>query len=413
MDRQSFQHFPVVELQSQGQHSTHRKRKPVQSGGKIMQCQCYENNEMQDTSILPSNHFADKINTEQKTRMSRRKHQFLAVVMMIAIVMIAFVSGCGSSEPEVIIYTSVDQPFAEPVFKAFTDKTGIRVRPVFDTEAAKTVGLANRLRAESAAPRADVFWSSEFSHTIRLAAEGIFAPYRPAHAEDIPAHFRDAQDLWTGSGQRARVLIVNKNRLHVDDWPKSLAELFDTNWAPGQVTVARPLFGTTNTHASAIFAREGEEGLRSFFEKLQQRHAAFVDGNATTRDRVVAGTSFVGLTDSDDAVVAIKRGDPVAMIFPDQGENQAGTLLIPNTAALVKNGPNSTQAKTFLDFITSAEGELLLTRLGEGFFPIRKDLAPQLEWLPANGVKELQISLPQVAGAIASTSAILNEMFLQ
>lgn len=351
--------------------------------------------------------------TEEKTEMSRRKNQLFVVAMLIGMVLITFTNGCGSNEPEVIIYTSVDQPFAEPVFKAFTEKTGIKVRPVFDTEAAKTVGLANRLRAESAAPRADLFWSSEFSHTIRLAAEGIFAPYRPAQAEDIPAYFRDTQNLWTGSGQRARVLIINKNRLHVEDWPKTLAELSDAKWAPGQVTVARPLFGTTNTHASAIFAREGEKGLRNFFEKLQHTHAAFADGNASTRDRVVAGTSFIGLTDSDDAIVAIKRGDPVAMVFPDQADDQPGTLLIPNTAALVKNGPNPIQAKVFLDFITSAEGELLLTRLGEGFFPIRKNLAPQLDWLPANGVKELQISLPEVAGAIASASAILNEMFLQ
>jgi len=352
-------------------------------------------------------------NTERKTLISRRKHHLFVAAILTCMALSAFISGCGSSEPEVIIYTSVDQPFAEPVFKAFTEKTGIKIRPVFDTEAAKTVGLANRLRAESAAPRADVFWSSEFSHTIRLAAEGIFVPYRPAQAEDIPAHFRDEQNLWTGSGQRARVLIINKKGLPEESWPKTLDALLDEKWQPDQVTIARPLFGTTNTQASAMFAREGEEGLRRFFEMLQQRKAAFVDGNASTRDRVVAGTSLVGLTDSDDAIVAIKRGDPVAMVFPDQGANQAGTLLIPNTAALVKSGPNPEQAKIFLDFITSAEGELMLTRLGEGFFPIRRNLATQLDWLPAGGVRELQVSLPEVANAMASASVILNQMFLQ
>ena len=337
----------------------------------------------------------------------------VAAMIVVCIGLMPLLIGCGSTEPEVIIYTSVDQPFAEPVFKAFTEKTNIKVRPVFDTEAAKTVGLANRLRAESAAPRADVFWSSEFSHTIRLAAEGIFTAYRPARAEDIPAYFRDAKDFWTGSAQRARVLVVNKTALTPELWPKTLAELLDEKWKPGQITVARPLFGTTNTHASALFAREGETGLRGFYERLLQQKAAFVDGNASTRDRVIAGASVVGLTDSDDAIVAIKRGDPVSMIFPDQGDDQAGTLLIPNTAALVKNGPNPEQAKAFLDFITSAEGELMLTRLGEGFFPVRKNLAPDLDWLPKEGVKELQISLPEVANAIPSASIILNQMFLQ
>ncbi|MBU1107795.1 MAG: extracellular solute-binding protein [Candidatus Riflebacteria bacterium] len=358
----------------------------------------------------------NKCHQEESAGKIREEHLWIkqfAATAMVCIVLISMLTGCGKTGPEVIIYTSIDQPVAEPLFKAFTEKTGIRVRPVFDTEAAKTVGLANRMRAESAAPRADVFWSSEFSYTIRLAAEGIFEAYRPAQAEDIPDYFRDAQNLWTGSGQRSRVLLVNKNALKQDDWPTSLAELLDEKWQPGQITVARPLFGTTNTHASAIYARDGEKGLRDFYEKLQQQKTAFVDGNASTRDRVVAGTSVVGLTDSDDALVAIKRGAPVAMIFPDQGGEQAGTLLIPNTAALVKNGPNPEQAKVFLDFITSAEGEQVLTQLGEGFFPIRTNLAPDLEWLPKAGVKELQVSLSEVANAIPSASVILSQMFLQ
>jgi iron(III) transport system substrate-binding protein len=350
------------------------------------------------------------IESEVKTEFKQGMACLLALCIILAMTTL---SGCCSSQPEVIVYTSVDQPFAEPVFKAFSEKTGIRVRAVFDTEAAKTVGLANRLRAEAAAPGADVFWSSEFSHTIKLSREGIFALYRPKQAEDIPAHFRDAENLWTGSGQRARVLIINKAKLPAEEWPKSLNELLDEKWQPEQITVARPLFGTTNTQASAIFAREGAEGLRNFFDTLKQRQAAFVDGNASTRDRVVAGTSLVGLTDSDDAVVAIKRGDPVVMLFPDQGDDGAGTLLIPNSAALIKNGPNPEHGKAFLDYITSAEGELMLTRLGEGFFPIRRNLATQLEWLPPEGVKELQVSLPEVADAVASASLIINEMFLQ
>jgi len=40
---------------------------------------------------------------------------------------------CGKSSEEVVIYTSVDQVFAEPVLKRFERRTGIRVRAVYDT----------------------------------------------------------------------------------------------------------------------------------------------------------------------------------------------------------------------------------------------------------------------------------------
>ena len=57
--------------------------------------------------------------------------------------------GCGpSGTSEVVVYCSVDQVFAEPVLRAFEAASGIRVRPVFDTEEAKSTGVANRLIAE-------------------------------------------------------------------------------------------------------------------------------------------------------------------------------------------------------------------------------------------------------------------------
>ena len=53
-------------------------------------------------------------------------------------------AACGGNSPEVIIYTSQDEVYAEPIFNDFTKETGIRVRAVYDSEAVKTVGLVNR-----------------------------------------------------------------------------------------------------------------------------------------------------------------------------------------------------------------------------------------------------------------------------
>src|SRR5258708_29035159 len=53
--------------------------------------------------------------------------------------------GCKERSPEVVVYTSQDRVYAEPIFADFSRATGIKVRPLFDTEAAKTVGLASRL----------------------------------------------------------------------------------------------------------------------------------------------------------------------------------------------------------------------------------------------------------------------------
>jgi iron(III) transport system substrate-binding protein len=105
-----------------------------------------------------------------------------------------------SSRSEVVIYTSVDQPIARPILGEFERQTGVRVVLVTDTEATKSVGLAERLRAEKGNVQADVWWGNEPFHTINLANEGLLAPYESPAAKDVPARFKDANHRWASVG---------------------------------------------------------------------------------------------------------------------------------------------------------------------------------------------------------------------
>ena len=79
--------------------------------------------------------------------------------------------GCRPQDPNaVVVYAAQDQVYAEPIFKQFTAETGLKVRAAYDSEAVKTVGLANRLLAERTRPQCDVFWGNEEMRTRQLAA---------------------------------------------------------------------------------------------------------------------------------------------------------------------------------------------------------------------------------------------------
>src|SRR5262249_36806298 len=162
-------------------------------------------------------------------------------------------AGCKSGPGEVVAYTSVDQPFAEPIFKAFG---GPAVRAVFDTEETKSTGVVNRLIAEGAHPRADVFWSGDPARIFLLIKRGLVEPSASPNAAGVPAAFRAADGAWTGTAARARVLLVNKNRVQAPDAPRSLRDLVAARWK-GQTAIANPLFGTTTMHAAALFAAWG------------------------------------------------------------------------------------------------------------------------------------------------------------
>lgn len=132
----------------------------------------------------------------------------------LALIALSF-TGCSKDQPaaqqEVVVYTSLDKVFSQPILEAFERKAAIKVKAVYDSEATKTTGLVNRLIAEKANPRADVFWNSETGRTIVLKQKGVLDPYRSPSAADIPSTFKDRDGYWSGFGARCRILIYNKN----------------------------------------------------------------------------------------------------------------------------------------------------------------------------------------------------------
>ena len=120
---------------------------------------------------------------------------FPGLVIIFIVLFSSILFSCRRStrqnQREVVLYCSVDQAVAEPVIAEFEKKTGIKVLSRFDTEAGKTVGLVQRIRAEAASPGADVFWSSEIFHTIRLERESLLDSYSSDDTKNWPERFAD------------------------------------------------------------------------------------------------------------------------------------------------------------------------------------------------------------------------------
>src|SRR5580693_2985320 len=137
---------------------------------------------------------------------------------------VCFWAGCGKKEAStVVVYTSQDEVFAEPIFREFEAQTGIQVRPVYDSEAVKTVGLVNRLLTEQSNPQCDVFWNNEEFRTRQLAAHDVFRP----------------TNGWTHLGYRTRRLVINTNLLSAANGPRSFSDATNALWR-GKAALAYP-----------------------------------------------------------------------------------------------------------------------------------------------------------------------------
>lgn len=269
----------------------------------------------------------------------------------LALLVLAGLAGC-SRDParEVVAYIAQDQVFAEPLLAEFTRQTGIRVRTVFDSEAVKTVGLANRLLAERARPQADVLWGNEELRTRQLAARGIWCE---THG-------------WAAFGHRSRRIMVNTNHVALSGTvpggrlpaPASLLELTNAVWR-GRVALAYPLFGTTATHFLALRQHWGAERWEAWCRALAANQPLVVDGNSVVAKLVAKGEAWVGLTDSDDIRAVQREGAPVAAL-PWNDE----TLLIPNTVAVVRGAPHPEAAGELFAWLQRPEVAARLVAAG-------------------------------------------------
>ena len=277
--------------------------------------------------------------------------------------------GCGGAAPgEVVVYTSVDDVFARPVAEDFEQATGIVVRLVPDTEETKSTGLVNRLIAERARPRADVFWSGDPVRAALLKAQGVTASYRSPNAEGLPAQYGDPEGHWTGFSARARVLIYNRELVPDGEEPSSIMDLLAPRFQ-GQACIANPLFGTTSMHAAALFEVLGAERARGFFERFVENGGRILSSNGEVRRRVAAGDFAVGLTDTDDANVALREGKRVGVVYPDAAT--IGTLIVPNAAVLIARGPDPANARRFIDYLLRPETEQALAESEAAQMPVR------------------------------------------
>jgi iron(III) transport system substrate-binding protein len=328
---------------------------------------------------------------------------------IIAILVAWFAIFRPTTGPSVVVYTALDREFSEPIFQEFTRQTGIKVLGKFDTESTKTVGLTQVIFAERAQPRCDVFWNNEIVNTLRLDQAGLLAAYLAAGASEFPQQYRSSSSTWHGFAARARVLIVNTELVAEEDRPSSILDLTDPAWKD-RVGIAKPLAGTTASHAACLFATWGKEQAEEFFRNVKA-NARVMAGNKQVALAVASGELAFGLTDTDDAIIEVEKGYPVAIIYPDQDDDQLGTMFIPNTVSIIKGARHSEAAQQLVDFLISPQVESMLAQGPSAQIPLN----PAVKQLPRvetpRTVRAMQVDFEAAAKEWNTAAEFLRQEF--
>ena len=319
-------------------------------------------------------------------------------------------NGCINRQAdEVVVLSALDREFAALVLEDVQADLKIPLRIKYDVESNKTVGLTNEIIRNQRRPRADLFWNNEILHTIRLEKLGLLEPVDATRRPRFPERFVSPSGHWFGFAARARVLIVNTDLMpDADQRPTSFSDLASVKFR-GKCTLARPLFGTSATHAAVMFDVLGETEAVELYQRISD-NAIVQGGNKPVAEKVAAGEFLFGLTDTDDALVELDAGRPVAIVFPDQDDDKLGALLIPNTLCVLKNGPNTNGAVRLLKRLLEADVEVRLANGRSAQIPLASDVEAKSRVVP-EALKVMEADFESAAEGWETAAANLKKIF--
>jgi iron(III) transport system substrate-binding protein len=128
----------------------------------------------------------------------------------------------------------------------------------------------------------------------------------------------------------------------------------------------------------------GPKEAKKLYRPWKENGLELAPGNKQVAEWVSLGKTrtgkrvAIGITDTDDALGEIKAGGPVAMVFPDIGPKEWGTLYIPNTLCIPAGCPNPEGARKLVDFLLSAESEKALAEGPSGQIPLNPEVKAEL-----------------------------------
>jgi ABC-type Fe3+ transport system substrate-binding protein len=275
---------------------------------------------------------------------------------------------------ELVIVTSFPKELFENYKKAFEAKyPGINV--VINSK--QTNAGVTYLRETKAKPEADIFWVSAPDAFQTLKNDGLLEKYAPpkeimakipSKIGNFPVH--DPDGAYFGFAVSGYGLMWNKNYLkgHKLPAPKEWTDLANPKYHGHLVISAPSRSGTTHLTIEVILQAYGWEKGWNLLLNAGGNMGAITERSFGVPEAVISGQYGIGVVIDFFGLSGIASGQPVDFIYPSL------TSVVPASVGIVKGAPNMENAKTFVNYLLSEPGQMLLFTPDIARLPVVPDL---------------------------------------
>ena len=255
------------------------------------------------------------------------------------------------------VYTAWPESLSQPIFKAYTAKTGVQVNFI----RLSTGELVARATAEKNTPRADVIWGAPGDGFAAAKEAGIIEPYRPPTWDKIPAELKDREAYYTAVSKNTLVFMSNAKLLKEKGLkaPTSWNDLLDPAFKGQIQTADARTSGTALTRILSIYYAFGKDEQKTFDyqKKLHANVQVYTKSGGGCTVPVSLGQTMVCIAHLPDAMEAKKKGYDNIVTFPKEG-----VAAVIEAVALVKGAKNRDAAAKFIDWTFSKDMQDLLDK---------------------------------------------------
>jgi len=281
-----------------------------------------------------------------------------------------------AASSEVNVYSGRKEALIKPLLTKFEKETGIHVNLI----TGKADALLQRIRIEGSASPADVFVTVDAGRLQRAKDANILQPIDSSIlVSNIPANLRDADKLWFGLSQRARVIFYNKAKVKADElstyedlanekW-KGKVCLRSSNSIYNQSLVASMIenigLAKTETWAKGIIKNLAKPPAGGDIDQLKAVQAGVCD-------ITIVNTYYFGRLSNSDKASDQKVVEAVGLFWPNQ--NDRGAHMNVSGAGVVKSATNKDNAIKLIEYMSMADSQSWYASVNSEF-PVKKGVA--------------------------------------
>lgn len=279
-----------------------------------------------------------------------KMHALLAIAGLI----IGLGTSSALAEGRLVVYCSNEPEACQTAVDLFGKKNDVKV----DMTRSGSGSTYAKILAEKENPKGDVWYAGTLDPHSQAGVNGLLETYKSPMLSEIGDRFKNpatnkanqTTGVYAGVlGYSVNTKLLKENNLTM---PTSWMDLTKPEYK-GLIQIASPQSSGTAYTALATFVQIwGEDEAFAYLAKLHQNVGQYTKSGSAPGKAAARGETLIGIGFLHDHAKQIKNGFPLELVVPSEGTGyEIGGL------SIIKGARNLDNAKKFVDFMLSKEGQ--------------------------------------------------------